>query len=1487
MAKADMWWHAMDAGNIVGFSVIYSTDLFDQKDMMRFADHYKQLVAGLVRSVNLPIDQLPYLTEAQLQTVLNFGRNEQLFQDQTFITKLFEQQAEKYPEAIALTVEDRSYSYRELNKKVNQLTHVLREKYNIKPGDVVGVIVNRSEWIAISLLAVLKTGAVYLPGDPDNPHERLAYMLQNAKAKALVSQSELLIEIMEFFHSTLVLVDMELSYDEGNFSNPEILVTEQDPAYVIYTSGTSGEPKGVQVSHGSLANLLTGLRQTLNYGEAQHFALMASMSFDASLKQILQPLLLGKHLVIVDQIRNIRKAAATLAEQKVNVLSITPTVLQAVVSELSLRKLPNTFRLICCGGELLDPTFSNQLLDHFPDATLTNIYGPTETTDLAATFAIHSTHEDVVPVGKPLPNCEIFILDEVKQPVPIGNKGEIFIGGKGVSLGYIHDPERTNQKFVTHPFDITKKIYKTGDIGYFGEDGNLRIIGRADDQVKVRGHRIELGEIKNRLIKHPHVQQCAITCIGEGVDKEIVAYVVEKDIVTVRPSWAEQFVYDDMAYYAMGSDQYRNDKYREALSKVVKDKVVLEIGPGSDAVLSLMAIECGAGKVYAVEVLEESYRKAKKKVEMLGWTNRIEVIHGDVTTITLPEKVDCCIADIVGSIGGSQGSATILNASRRLMNAEPKVVPARSISRIAAATLPPENFDYSFDEIGAHYARKIFERVGYTYDIRLSLDNFKLQYLLSTADVFEDLDYRIENNLNDKHEISLEITSPGICHGFIVWLDLFFDDDIKVDTLTDKAQKLWLPIYLPVFPEGAPVTRGDMIKASVSKKLSKNGLHPDYGIEGHLIKDKQQLPFRFDSFNEEKVFKNNVFYERLFETSTQNGNEAMPEAKGLKVYKSLDHQAVIRYLGDHLPHYMLPTHVIKVSGIPTTVNGKVNFKALPAPEERIVDLRNPADRSLDPVEEKLLNIWKDVLRRESIMPDDSFFSIGGHSLRAAQLIARIHMEFKIEFDLKDVFDHPTIGEMAIKIKSMKSRDIEHILPVEEQDHYRVSHAQKRLWLLQQADKNLTAYNNPIALELSGVFDIDAFGKAYQMLLSRHEIMRSVFITVAAEPRQKIHQPEKKIYEVEWIDYTDGKHRTADIDKVVRAFTDTPFDLSNGPLAKTAVIKLSENRFVWLFSMHHIISDAWSLGVLMDELLTYYKTYANGLEPETRSLRIQYKDFTAWQYNQLQSRAELKSYWAQQFEEIPEQLSLPTDFSRTRSITFAGDHVTVDLDVQVSAGLRQYTTDRGSSLFITLTSAVATLLYKYTGQTDIIVGTNVAGRDHQDLENQIGFYLNTLPIRIRIDENAAFSSLHDRVKRETFDAFAHQLYPYDQLISDLSTRGLDTSQPLFNVEVELIHVNMGNQSDVELSGVKTRRYENNFSISKDDLSFRFIENDAKLTLSIGYKTDLFEKETIERMMQRFVQVVSAILENDSIPLAEINYLTEAERQQMTIALDAQG
>ncbi len=535
----DLTLHIADTEQGLVETVAYNTDLFDADTMTRMLAHFQTLLEAIVKDPDRHLSDLSLLTDTQREQVL-LGSNDIRcgYTPDPGIHQLFEAQVERTPDAIAIVLEDERLTYRELNGRANQLAHSLR-RLNVGPEVPVGVCLERSMEVVISLLGILKAGGVYLPLDPAYPKQRIGFMLEDSKAPVIVTQKRLIQGLPEH-RARLVCLDSDAeAITRESAENPTSSSQPENLAYIIYTSGSTGQPKGVLVSHGSIAEHCRDAERYYQLQPTDRVLQFASMSFDLSLEQILPTLIVGARLVVVG--REVWRAGefhSKAAEFGLTVVDLPTEYWQELVQEWAAGPQPvlNTqYRLFLVGGDTMSPEVLNLWQQtSLRSVRLINAYGPTEATITATAFETNSrlgnsTRLHRVPIGRPLANREIYILDRHCNPVPIGVPGELHIGGRSLARGYLNRPDLTADRFIPDPFSNTAgaRMYKTGDLARHLPDGNIEYIGRTDHQVKIRGFRIELGEIEAALAQHPAVRQAIVSTHQEvRAEKRLIAYVV-------------------------------------------------------------------------------------------------------------------------------------------------------------------------------------------------------------------------------------------------------------------------------------------------------------------------------------------------------------------------------------------------------------------------------------------------------------------------------------------------------------------------------------------------------------------------------------------------------------------------------------------------------------------------------------------------------------------------------------------------------------------------------------------------------------------------------------------------------------------------------------------------------------------------------------------------------------------------------------------------
>ncbi len=593
------------------------------------------------------------------------------------------------------------------------------------------------------------------------------------------------------------------------------------------------------------------------------------------------------------------------------------------------------------------------------------------------------------------------------------------------------------------------------------------------------------------------------------------------------------------------------------------------------------------------------------------------------------------------------------------------------------------------------------------------------------------------------------------------------------------------------------------------------------------------------------------------------------------------------FLHERLPEYMVPPLFVQLDTLPLTANGKVDRRALLSVEVAHAELADTFVASRTPTEELLAEIWGAVLGVERVGIHDNFFLLGGHSLLATQVVSRIREAFKLELPLRRLFEAPTVAGLAESIEQGRGAGLSMppIVPVARDGELPLSFAQQRLWFIDRLEPGSSVYNFPAAVRLTGPLNLAALSRSLDEIIRRHEALRTTFAIADGRPVQLIAPTLKLTLPLVDLQMLPERERESALRRLAAEEAQRPFDLAEGPLIRATVLRLGEDDHVGLLTMHHIVADGWSTGILIRELATLYESYCSARPSPLPELTIQYADFAHWQRQWLDGEVleSQLSYWKQQLAGAP-LLELPTDHPRPAVQSFRGASQTFVLPHNVGESLKALSRREGVTLFMTLLAAFQILLHRYTGQDDLVIGTPIANRNRLEIEGLIGFFVNTLVLRADLSRNPSFSGLLRRVRDTCLGAYAHQDLPFERLVEELRPEPDLSRNPLFQVMFVLRNAS---PQEIALPGLSLKPVEIDTGTTHFDLTLHVADSDHGLVGTLAYNPDLFEAGTITRMLAYFRGLLETVAATPEHRLSDLTALTEAEREQLPVNLSGAG
>jgi amino acid adenylation domain-containing protein len=1504
------------------------------------------LLESIVENPEERIASFSMLTAAEEQVILTeWNRPSSHVLGETCLLELFELQVNRTPDNVAAIFEGRELTYSDLNRRANQLAHRL-QALGVGPETLVGICVERSLEMIIGILGILKAGGGYLPLDASYPQSRLAFMLEDARVSVLLTQEKLAPQLPAN-DATVICLDSDWSSIASEpAENPRRRTGPQNVAYVIYTSGSTGKPKGCQIEHRNLIHYLDWANKYYfqNSGEG-NFPLFSSLSFDLTVTSAFLPLLRGRTIQVFSQNTEIAQILKEIfaASSAIDCVKLTPSHV-SLLQDLDLRN--SSVRIAIVGGEALTLRHVRLLEKLNPEMRIFNEYGPTEATVGCVVTRVSSDQQRIL-IGKPIQDTSVYLLDDVRNLVPVGVIGEMYIGGPGVARGYLNRPELTAERFITDPFsaDSAARLYKTGDLARFLPDGNVEYLGRIDEQVKIRGFRVELGEIEMTLDSHPGIRQSVVVAREDHAgDKRLVAYLVpEADYTASEPEetlaleqvsqWTETFdesyqegvdaieaTFNITGWKSSYTGQQIDSGEMRAWVETTVDRIrslrperVLEVGCGTGLLLFRLAPGCE--RYYGVDISQTALKFLQKhlsrpdlNVHHVILKRRAaheldrELEPGGLTTVVLNSVVQYfpdldyftgVIDHAVKSVGadgavfiGDLRSFPLLEAFHTSvqMYQSPDTMSCSHVrQRIRSkmrqegellidpaffVALQQSNPAISRVEIQLKRGRTHNELTLFRYDVTLHIGGSPV----SSAEC-EWLDWKKHGLTITQLRALLQETSPET-------LGLTNVPNARLRAVCDAVRIL--------SSDDEPATVGELRAALQESEATAVEPEDLWSIE-------QDLPYKVE-LRPSSVGADGCLDALFRRTDARGATEPSTMVRfpgqtdviwGTYANSPLQQRATSKlipqvrvWLDGKLPEYMRPSAYLLLDSLPLTTNGKVNRRALPAPD----DLRPEGDREYvapsSPSEELVGGIIAEVLGIDRVGALDDFFDLGGHSLSAVQVISRIRRAFQIELSVQALFESPTVAGLVSIIENIQhgGGDVvpPPIAPAPRNQPLPLSIAQQRLWILDQLEPHNPLYNVPRAIRMVGNLAADALGAALNGIVRRHEVLRTTYRAEGDEPIQVIAPELRVTLPLEDLSSLAPMDRENEARRIIQEECSKSYDLAKDHILRCLLLKLSAQEHILFLNLHHIATDGWSNGVLVRDLAAFYGAALEGKPLSVPELTIQYADYAVWQRNWLHGAVLEKQleYWKRRLKDAPPILEILTDRPRPAVQTFRGASHIASLPSSLMDGVRILSRQHEATVFMTLLAAFQCLILYYSKQPDIVLGTDVAGRNDVRTEALIGFFVNLLVLRTDLSGNPSVPELLGRVRETALGAYAHQDTPFDKLVEELRPERSLSHNPLVQtlfVQTTRTHTQV-QMPRLQMSNVLLDLP------SKFDLMVLVTESTPHASVKWVYSCDLFDAATIERMAFLYQIAIEKITTEGDMRLGEIiRSLAEADER----------
>lgn len=1573
-AQFDLIFAFMETDGLM-LGIEYNTDIYEASFIEKMFTHFEQLLSVMMEQPEAMIQQVDYLSvEEKNHLLVDFNDTIVDYPNDKTIIDLFEEQVEKTPNNIAVAFNETALTYKELNEQANQLGHYLREQYDIQPDDLLGIKLERSEQLIISILAVLKSGGAYVPIDPGYPESRQDYIEKDSNCKVIIDDYEL-----NTFRS---------GKNKYSTINLDKKVKPNNLAYVIYTSGTTGNPKGALLEHKNVVRLFFTDKPLFDFNDKDVWTMFHSYSFDFSVWEMYGALLFGGKLIVIPKTlaQNTLEFLELVCNESVTVLNQTPSAFYNFIEcDRFSQKRDFKLRYIIFGGEALNPFMLSDWFNRYSEPKLVNMYGITETT-------VHVTYKEIgreeinleqSNIGRPIPTLSCLIFDESKNIVPIGVIGELHIGGSGLARGYLNRPELTSEKFIQNPFKLEERLYKTGDLGRWLPDGNIEYMGRIDNQVKIRGHRIELGEIEVVLLRYSNEIRQVVVDISEiNGDKVLVGYYVsdnEIDKLLLRKYLQQhlpEYMIPDFFIALDTIPLTSNGKIDKKILPSITNEDFIKteyVAPRTAQEKVLAAVWSEVLKHEKIGIKDSFYNLGGDSIKSILIVSRLKqrgcLLKVDqILRYPILEDLALLIVESTVVVDQSEVKGTSALTPIQHYFFDSATIPNKNHYNQAIVLKSKEELDRAvltncIGSLVSHHdaLRMVYkeEPQGWTqYNAGASEIHYKIDFhdLRGESDELASL-----KHISDELQSGFDISSGVLFHvghfrlsdgdRLVLIIHHLVIDGVSWRILLEDLSSLYLsyqsgtPVSLPSktdsFKRWASL-QNDFAKSTAMQlerpywdAVSKAGvsqLPSDYAVSDAVSNLDKRNGFVLDASFTEKLQTqvHHVYKTEINDLLLTGLGLAIQEVFGVsrstvkmeghgreEIIEGVDIGRTVGWFTSVYPFILDVSSNLAVVSVKESLRkipnkgigyGILNYLDTPFESSLVPsiqfnylgDFGSNAGGSQDEVvfEFASENIGASVdanNAKSTILLDVSGMMVSGGLSMSIGYSGEKYSEATIE-KLTRAYENQLKGLITtlseIKQSQLTPSDLTYNnLPFEElqqinrdnnvEDIYELSPLQQGFYYHWLADHSSPMYFQQMAYAVNAEeLSIENSKQAFSNLISRYPILRTSFTNnFGDQPLQIVHKEVESNFSYEKMEKADGETVEEYIERVKLEDKAKGFDFEQPSLMRLKIIEIEKNRYVFIWSYHHILMDGWCMSILLNDFGNILGAISANQEVKL-PLPLKYSEYIKW-LSKINNEESL-AYWKNYLNGLETVIDLPFKQKKESTTNFEIKHLKVEVGGDLYQNVMSYCQEIGVTLNVFVQGVWGYLLSRYNNTQDVVFGAVVSGRpgDLPGVETMVGLFINAIPVRLKYSNEDTPKSLLKQIQTEAIASASHHYVNLSEVQSQSSLGGeliksLLTFENYFVQEIdENAEENTGNQS-LYVEDVTV------FEQTNYDFNIIAIPSSEALKIDFGYNSEVFDTTLVENLSSNFLKVMTEFSKADTCKLNTIDYLSDKEKEKVLL------